>query len=99
MLFSVVFGVTLRLLVINILSSSPTINTAAYYQRCVITCDTLAVLHWRPRLQHMPVAASTQAVKPDIGTESRFLPTTPAFNAPVRGVPIGVLPFRVVQKN
>ena len=32
---SVVFGVTLRLLVINILSYSPAINTAAYYQRCV----------------------------------------------------------------
>jgi len=32
---AVVFGVTLRLLVINISSSSPTINTAAYYQRCV----------------------------------------------------------------
>ena len=33
---SVVFGVTLRFLVINISSSSPAINTAAYYQRCVI---------------------------------------------------------------
>ena len=32
---SVVFGVTLRLLVINISSSSLAINTAAYYQRCV----------------------------------------------------------------
>jgi len=32
---SVVLGVTLRLLVINISSSSPAINTAAYYQRCV----------------------------------------------------------------
>ena len=59
MRFSVVFGVTLRLLVINISSSSPTINTAAYYQRCVINCDTLAVLHRRPRLQHQPVAALT----------------------------------------
>ena len=37
---SVVFGVTLRLLVINISSSSPATNTAAYYQRCVITCET-----------------------------------------------------------
>jgi len=64
---SVVFGVTLRLLVINITWSSPAINTAAYYQRCVITCDTLAVLHRRPSLQHLPVAALTQAVKPDIG--------------------------------
>ena len=34
-----------RLLVINISSSSPAINTTAYYQRSVITCDTLAVLH------------------------------------------------------
>jgi len=77
--------VTLRLLVTNISSSSPTINTAAYYQRCVITCETVAV-HRRPRLQHLSVAALTQAVKPDIGSESRFLPTPPAFDAPVRGV-------------
>ena len=32
---SVVFGVTLRLLVINISSSSLAINTTAYYRRCV----------------------------------------------------------------
>ena len=62
---SVVFGVTSRLLVINISSSSPAINAAAYYQRCVITCDTLAMFHRRPRLQHLPVTALTQAVKPD----------------------------------
>jgi len=42
------------------------------------------VLHRRPRLQHLSVAALTQAVKPDIGSESRFLPTLPAFDAPVR---------------
>jgi len=87
---SVVFGVMLRLLVINISSSSLAINTAAYYQRSVITCETVAV-HRRPRLQHLPVAALTQAVKPDIRWESRFLPTTPAIYAPVRGVPVGIL--------
>jgi len=43
------------------------------------------VLHRRTRLQHLPVAALTQAVKPDIGSESRFLPTTPASDTPVRG--------------
>ena len=48
-----VFGVTLRLLVINISSSSPAINTAAYYQRCVITCETVAVVHRRQYLQHL----------------------------------------------
>jgi len=50
---SVVFVVTLRLLVINISSSSPAINTAAYYQRCVTTCETVAVVHRRPCLQHL----------------------------------------------
>jgi len=43
MLCSVVFGVTSRLVVINISSSSPTINTAAYYQQCVITYESVAV--------------------------------------------------------
>ena len=51
---SVIFGVRLRLLVINIFSpSTPAINTAAYYQRCVITCETVAVVHRRPCLQHL----------------------------------------------
>ena len=94
---SVVFSVKLRLLVINISSSSPAINTAAYYQRCVITCETMAV-HRRPRLQHLPVAALTQAIKPD-GSESRFMPTLPAFDAPVRGVPVGILLSRLARKN
>jgi len=40
---SVVFGVTLRLLEINISSSSPAINTAAYYQR---TCETVRQWPW-----------------------------------------------------
>ena len=95
---SVVFGVTLRLLVINISSSSPAINTIAYYQRCVITCETVAVQR-RPRLHHLPVAALTQAVKPDIGSETRFLLTPPAFDAPVRGVFVRILPRRLVGKN
>jgi len=30
--------------------------------------------------------------QPDIGRESRFLPTLPAFGAPVRG-PVGILPI------
>ena len=83
---SVVFGVTLRLLVINISSSSPAINTAAYYQRCVITCDTLAVLHPRPRLQHLPVAALTQAVKTEAQNCDFCLPHLHS-TSPLRGFP------------
>jgi len=84
---SVVIGVRLRLLVTNISSSSPTINTAAYYQRCVTTCATVAVVHRQPCLQHLPAAALTKAVKPDTDSELRFLPTRPAFDAPGRGFP------------
>ena len=79
------FGLTLKLLVINI-SSSPAINTAAYYQRCVTTNGTVAMVHWRPCWQHLPVAALTAGIEARyIYAESRFLPTSPAFNAPVRG--------------
>ena len=46
-----------------------------------------------------PVAALTQEVNPDIGSESRFLPTPPAFDAPVRGVPVGILLCRLARKN
>ena len=50
---SVVFGATLRL-VINISSSCPAINTDTYYQhRCIITCETVAVVHRRPCLQYL----------------------------------------------
>ena len=39
------------------------------------------------------------AAKPDIRPESRFLPTTSAFDAPVRGVPVGLAPPRLVRKK
>ena len=85
---SVVFGVTLRLLIVNISSSSFAINTAAYYQRCV----TLNL--WYSGRGPPATVLTTPACccvnimvvkKPDIGSESRFMPTLPAFDAPVRG--------------
>jgi len=91
---SVVFDVTLRLLVINI-SSSSAINTAAYYQRCVITCETVAVVHRRPCLEHLGVAALTQAVKPDKAKNRDFclphLHSTPTLGGSRRHIamPIG----------
>ena len=70
---SVVFGVTLRLLLINI-SSSPAINTAAYYQRCVTLnlrdggCGAPAIVLTTPGM----LQREQQALKPDIGSESRL---------------------------
>ena len=39
------------------------------------------------------------AAKPDIRPESRFLPTPPAFDAPVRGVPVEIALPRLMWKN
>jgi len=96
---SVAFGVTLRLLVINNSSSSPTINTAAYYQQCIITCETVAVIHRRPRSQHLACCSANSRHQSEIGSESRFLPTPPAFYAPIRWVPVGILLCRLAWKN
>ena len=63
---SVVFDVTLRLLVINISWSSPAINTVAYYQQCVITCETVAMVHQSPCLQHLPCCSV------NTGSEARY---------------------------
>jgi len=43
--------------------------------------------------------ADMYAAKPDIRPESRFLPTPTAFDAPVRGIPVGISPPRLVWKN
>ena len=96
---SVVFGVTLRLLVINVSSSSPAINITAYYQyqRFVTTCETVAVVHRPPCLQQL-ACCLLQAVKLDIGSESRFLPPH-LHSMPPLGVPVGISSSRLVWKT
>jgi len=84
---SVVFGVTLWLLVINISSSSFAINTAAYYQLCVTgrwpssTGDRVD--------NTWPVAALTAGIKARYSLRIAISAyPTPAFDAPVMGVPV-----------
>jgi len=91
----VVFGVTSRLLVINISSSSPTINRLLLAMCCVTTCGAVAVVHRQPCWQHLAwcIINSRQWT-----SESQFLPTQPAFDAPVKGVPVGISPPRLVWK-
>ena len=59
-------------------------------------CEMVAVVHRRPCLQHIACCSFNSR---HIGSESRFLPTPPAFDAPVRGVSVGISPSRLVQKN
>jgi len=62
----------------------------------VTTCEMVAVFHRRPCLQHLACCIVNSR---HIGSESRFLPTPPAFDAPVREVPVGISPSRLVWKN
>ena len=93
---SVVFGVTLRLLVINTSSSSPAIKKLhrLLVSQLAGAWSGSGVLITRGRSQRWQ-----HAVKPDIGSESRFLSTPPAFDAPVKRVPVVILPCRLVRKT
>ena len=61
-------------------------NTRSYTTSDIIvtTCEKVAVVHRRPCLQHLACCSVNSR---HIGSESRFLPTPPAFDAPVRGFP------------
>ena len=85
---SVVFGITLRLLVINVSSSSPAINTVAYYQRCVTTCETVAVVHRRPCLQHLACCSVNTDKSSQILAQNRAFCLPHLHSTPtVRGFP------------
>jgi len=62
----------------------------------VTTCDMVAIVHRQPCLQHLACCSINSR---HIGSESRLLPTPPAFDAPVRGVAVGISPSRLVWKN
>jgi len=62
----------------------------------VTTCEMVAVFHQRPCWQHLAYCSVNSR---HIGSESRFLPTTPAFDAGVRGeVPVGLSLCRLAWK-
>ena len=119
---NVVFGVTLRLLVIHFVVVShhqqtrPLTSDQCYNSpwsvaaKCIApTAGTLHSTQYQRYAGRAPPATllitpgllqrQQQALKPDIGSESRFQPTPPAFDATVRGVRIGISPPRLVRKN
>jgi len=66
----------------------PATNSAGHQQLVLYTQHSSS----RRSLLHLQLEHFTAyAVKPDIGSESQFLPTPSAFDAPIRGVPVGIL--------
>ena len=68
-------------------------------------CSTLAAVCSGFNFSHFATCTVNNTVvlyaaKPDICPESRCcLPTPLAFDAPVRGIPVGISPSRLVRKN
>jgi len=95
---SVVCSVTLRLLVINISSSSPAINKLRHLLPAVniITCGT--VVQRRHVDNIWPVSALTALSEARYRLRIATSAYPPAFDAPVR-VPIRILPWYLVHKK
>jgi len=98
LLFSVVFGVTLRLLVTNTSSSSPVNNKRRRVPAMRVSnlpqsgaCSCMYNTRRLHRWQHV--------MKPDIGGESRFLPIPPAFDAQLKGLCRNIAITFVVEKS
>jgi len=64
-------------------TSSSSITNPATYQRLVLSTS-----HVWSQLSVLQSNRSQDAMEPDTGSESRFLPTSPAFNSPIRGFPL-----------
>jgi len=59
-------------------------------RRCTADCSSCC-----SQVQHVIDRYSQASYR----RRSRFVPSTPAFDAPVRGVPVGLLPWRLIWKN
>ena len=76
----VVFGVTFSFMSYTSSSSSPDI-----YKLRRLPATSVVNSPWSVAAECISRAAPQHAMKPDIGSESQFLPTPLAFDAPVKG--------------
>ena len=96
---SVVFGVTLRLLVINISSLCSAINNLRRLPPAirVTTCGTMVQ---RRRIDNTwPAAALRARSEARYRLRSAISAYPTCIRPPIRGVPVGLLPCRLAQKK
>jgi len=64
----------------------------------MVPFESLDTDFYSPSIVPMALSCILSEIKRDIGRKSRFLYPL-AFDTPVRGVPIGILPYRLVRKT
>jgi len=64
----------------------------------MVPFESLGTVSYLYPIVNMALTCIVSEIKRDIGQKSRFF-IPPAFNAPVRRVPVGILSYRLVRKK
>jgi len=65
----------------------------------MVPFESFSAVSYSPSMVTMALSYISSEIKPDIGRKSWFFSYSLAFGAPVRGVPVALLPSRLVWKN
>ena len=65
----------------------------------MVPFESFGAVSYSPSIVTVALSCISSEIKPDIGRKSSYFHTPLAFDAPVRGVPVGILPSRLVWKN
>jgi len=65
----------------------------------MVPFERLGGVSYSPSIVTMALSCISSEMKRDIGRKSRVFHTAPAFDAPVQGVPVKILPSRLVWKT
>jgi len=65
----------------------------------MVPFKSLAMVSYLPSIVTMAETCIISEIKRDIGRKSRLFHNPLAFDTPVIGVPVGLLPYYSVQKN